>query len=151
MEAFSSLDEDSDLEEQHSQGEQEQEGAEDPGNVHITIIRQQTNNIAHHGDFHLLHGTEQWEESNDDDETVSDEEAACGKVVDANGNGRVDPAEKRAFIACLKGTRGGYDGPDADSAVSAEELRSGCRATRTTTARSPPRRCLGIRVRNDSQ
>jgi len=151
------MDEDSDLEgrdEQHSQNAQDEVGDEEDPNVHITIIKHQTNNIAHHGDFHLLHGmplgTEQLEESYDDDETVSDEEAACGKIADANGDGQITGAEKRAFINCLKGARGGFDA-DGDGEVTEQEMRCGLQSDTNNNGKIDAsevaefEQCLGIR------
>merc|ERR1712130_495308 len=61
------------------------------------------------------------------DGKVSSEEAACGKIVDKNHNGQIDPIETKAFVACLKGAQNGYDF-NGDGKVSANELRCGLEA-----------------------
>ena len=42
----------------------------------------------------------------DADGSVSPEEAACGRIVDANHNGKIDETETKTFVAFLRGARG---------------------------------------------
>ena len=67
----------------------------------------------------------QWGYDADHDGDVSAEEEACGKIVDENGNGEIDENEKKAFIACLKGAKGDYDG-NADDNITPEEVYKTC-------------------------
>eukprot|EP01084_Bolivina_argentea_P138244 243422_1 len=91
---------------------------------------------------------------------ISKEEAACGKIVDANKNDRIDESEKKAFISCLKGATSGYDA-DGDKVVSPRELRCGVAADKNANGKIDPgeieafEKCLGIKpakgIQKDTQ
>eukprot|EP01084_Bolivina_argentea_P155149 270398_1 len=82
---------------------------------------------------------------------VSPQEEACGKIVDKNHNDKIDENEKKAFIACLKGAKGDYDGVDPGNKVSPQELRCGVESDTNHNGKIDPseiavfEKCLGIR------
>merc|ERR1712228_316634 len=63
----------------------------------------------------------------EDHELIGDspDEQACAKANDKDNNGFIDEHEMIGFLQCLKGAAGGYDGPDADKTVSAQEMKCG--------------------------
>ena len=101
----------------------------------------------------VFHSSTQWGFDADHDGHVSEEEEACGKIVDEDHNGQIDESEKKAFIACLKGAKGDYDG-DKDHHITADELRCGVKADKNHDGKIDAdeiadfEQCLGIKVRS---